>query len=205
MHGDLPFVGAESVIREITRRAGDLDVVVLDVRGTDETAAISVTLLTDLRDQFRAEGGEAVIVDPGRSVLGLAAAPDAPSDTESATDLRVRYFLDGNSAIDYAEDAIIARRGGPAALARSVAAQDHPLLAGLSEPHVAVLRSALISRSYAEGELLARAGTVGHPAHGLFLVLSGTVDVGVTQPRVGRHARRGHHVRRRLRRRRTRL
>lgn len=90
MHGDLPFVGAESVIREITRRAGDLDVVVLDVRGTDETAAISVTLLTDLRDQFRAEGGEAVIVDPGRSVLGLAAAPDAPSDTESATDLRVR-------------------------------------------------------------------------------------------------------------------
>lgn len=204
MHGDLPFVGAESVIREITRRAGDLDVVVLDVRGTDETAAISVTLLTDLRDQFRAEGGEAVIVDPGRSVLGLAAAPDAPSDTESATDLRVSISSTA-TPIDYAEDAIIARRGGPAALARSVAAQDHPLLAGLSEPHVAVLRSALISRSYAEGELLARAGTVGHPAHGLFLVLSGTVDVGVTQPRVGRHARRGHHVRRRLRRRRTRL
>ncbi|HYN72966.1 MAG TPA: glutaminase A, partial [Nakamurella sp.] len=189
LHGDLLFAGAESVIREITSRAGDLDVIVLDIRGIDETAEISVKLLTDLRDQFRAEGGEAVIVDPGHSPLGMAGpessdgpAVDGPASGESAAVAggapavsRVRHFLDVNSAIEYAEDAIISRHGGRAALARTVAAEDHPLLAGLTPRQLALLRSALVPRSYADGELLAQ---VGHPAHGLFVVLSGMVDVG---------------------------
>jgi glutaminase len=193
LHGDLLFAGAESVIREITGRAGDLDVIVLDIRGIDETAEISVKLLKDLRDQFRAEGGEAVIVDPGHSPLSLA-GPDVPADgsadalnavaTGAPAGSRVRHFLDVNSAIEYAEDAIISKHGGRAALARVVSAEDHPLLAGLTQRQVALLRSALVSRSYADGELLAQ---VGDPAHGLFVVLSGMVDVGITQPHVGRH------------------
>ena len=194
LHGDLLFAGAESVIREITSRAGDLDVIVLDVRGIDETAEISVTLLRNLRDQFSAEGGEAVIVDPGHSAFSPA-EPDPPADgptagatgsavSPTATGSRVRHFLDVNSAIEYAEDVVIRRYGGRAALARTVSAADHPLLAGLTERQLALLRSALVPRSYADGELLAQ---VGHQAHGLFIVLSGMVDVGITQPHVGRH------------------
>ena len=66
LHGDLLFAGAESVIREITARAGDLDVIVLDIRGVDETAEVSRRLLLGLRDQLRTVGGEAVMVDPSR-------------------------------------------------------------------------------------------------------------------------------------------
>ena len=90
LHGDLQFAAAESVIREITSRAGDLDVIVLDIRGIDETAEISVKLLGDLRDQFSAEGGEAVIVDPGHSLLRggpESSGPqgvDGPASRESA-------------------------------------------------------------------------------------------------------------------------
>jgi glutaminase len=190
LHGDLLFAGAESVIREITGRAGDLDVIVLDIRGIDETAAISVKLLGDLRDQFSAEGGEAVIVDPGHSAFGPA-EPDLPADRATsavsapvAVGSRVRHFLDVNSAIEYAEDVVISRYGGGAALARTISAEDHPLLAGLTQRQLALLRSALVPRSYADGELLAQ---VGDQAHGLFVVLSGMVDVGITQPHVGRH------------------
>ena len=190
LHGDLLFAGAESVIREITARAGDLDVIVLDIRGIDETAAISVKLLGDLRDQFSAEGGEAVIVDPGHSAFSPA-EPDLPADRATsavsapvAVGSRVRHFLDVNSAIEYAEDVVISRYGGGAALARTISAEEHPLLAGLTERQLALLRSALLPRSYADGELLAQ---VGDQAHGLFVVLSGMVDVGITQPHVGRH------------------
>ncbi len=199
LHGDLLFAGAESVIREITDRAGDLDVIVLDVRGIDETAKISVKLLRDLRDQFSAEGGEAVIVDPGHSAfspaqpdpsidgatIGDATTDGATGASEpGATGTRVRHFLDVNSAIEYAEDVVINRYGGRAALARTVTADDHPLITGLTPRQVALLRAALVPRSYADGELLAQ---VGDPAHGLFLVLSGMVDVGIVQPHVGRH------------------
>ena len=190
LHGDLLFAGAESVIREITGRAGDLDVIVLDIRGIDETAAISVKLLGDLRDQFSAEGGEAVIVDPGHSAFSPA-EPDLPADRATsavsapvAVGSRVRHFLDVNSAIEYAEDVVISRYGGGAALARTISAEDHPLLAGLTPRQLGLLRPALVSRRYADGELLAQ---VGHAAHGLFIVLSGMVDVGITQPHVGRH------------------
>ena len=190
LHGDLLFAGAESVIREITGRAGDLDVIVLDIRGIDETAAISVKLLGDLRDQFSAEGGEAVIVDPGHSAF-RPAEPDLPADRATsavsapvAVGSRVRHFLDVNSAIEYAEDVVISRYGGGAALARTISAEDHPLLAGLTQRQLGLLRPALVSRRYADGELLAQ---VGHAAHGLFIVLSGMVDVGITQPHVGRH------------------
>ena len=78
------------MIREITSRASDLDVIVLDIRGIDETAAISVKLLGDLRDQFSAEGGEAVIVDPGHSAFSPA-EPDLPADrATSAVSARMR-------------------------------------------------------------------------------------------------------------------
>ena len=178
LHGDLLFAGAESVIREITARSGDLDVIVLDVRGVDDTADVSVRLLVDLREKFRALGGEAVIVDPGRSVVPM----DRPTDR--GTEPRVRHFLDVNSAIEYAEDTVIARYSGGEALTRTVAVQDHPLLSGLPAGQFDLVRSRLAGRSYADGEVVAQ---VGQEPHGLFLILSGMVDVGMTQPGVGRH------------------
>ena len=174
LHGDLLFAGAESVIREITSKANDLDLIVLDVRGVDETADISKKLLLGLRDQLRHVGGEAVLVDPHGSVAQLDPDPSK----------RVRHFPDVNAAVEYAEDALIARHGGTETAWRSIEVDDHPLLAGLSAEHLAVVRSRLEPRSYSDGEPVASAG---RPAKGLYLVLAGMIDLSLEQDDVRHH------------------
>ena len=67
--GDLQFAGVESVIREVSLRADDLDVIVLDVRGVDEVPAVARRLLLDLRNELLGAGCEAVLVDPHHALL----------------------------------------------------------------------------------------------------------------------------------------
>ena len=174
LHGDLLFAGTESVIREITARAADLDSIVLDVRGVDDTADVSKRLLLGLRDELRRIGVEAVLVDPARTVEPLD--PDAGK--------RVRHFSEVNAAIEYAEDALIARYGGVDTKPRSLLVQEHPLLAGLPEHQLDLVRDRLLARSYAGGEAMVLAG---QPAQGLYLVLSGMVDVTLAQAGVRHH------------------
>ncbi len=182
LHGDLLFAATESVIREITEAAGDLDVVVLDVRAVDETAAVSRGLLLGLRAQLARSGGESVLVDPARSVRGPAAdrsdgaAPDAADE--------VKHFPDLNAALEFAEDLLIARHGDAAIGARRVDVRDHALLVGLPDDQVRLLRSRMVARSYRDGEALVRSG---QDAHGLFLVLSGMIDVSVERDKVRHH------------------
>lgn len=168
------FTGAESVIREVTARASDLDVIVMDVRGVDETAEISRRLLLDLRDHLREVDCEAILVDPAYSVITL--------DPDPAK--RVRHFPDSNAAIEYAEDTLIERHGGVDAQWRTIDAQDHPLLVGLREHHLELVRSRLVSRSYRDADPVVRAG---ESPHGFFLVLSGMVDVSAQQGDVRHH------------------
>jgi glutaminase len=174
LHGDLLFAGAESVIREITARAGDLDVTVLDIRGVDETAEVSRRLLLGLRDQLRSVGGEAVMVDPARTVINLDPDPSK----------RIRHFPDVNAAIEYAEDSLISRYGGAGAKWRKIDVQDHPLLTGLPDHQLELVRSRLQPRSYRDAEPVVLAGQA---PHGLYLVLSGMVDVSAEQGNVRHH------------------
>jgi glutaminase len=174
LHGDLLFAGAESVIREITARAGDLDVTVLDIRGVDETAEVSRRLLLGLRDQLRAVGGEAVMVDPTRTVINLDPDPSK----------RMRHFPDVNAATEYAEDRLIARYGGAETKWRKIDVQDHPLLTGLPDHQLELVRSRLEPRSYRDAEPVVLAGQA---PHGLYLVLSGMVDVSAEQGNVRHH------------------
>ena len=138
LHGDLLFAGAESVIREITEKAGDVDYVVLDVRGVDDTADVSNRMLLGLRDELRRIGVEAVMVDPAHSVL--------PLDSDASK--RIRHFPDCNAAIEYVEDALIARYGDADAHWGPIQPQDHPLIAGLPDDLLTMLRSRLVPCSY---------------------------------------------------------
>ena len=84
LHGDLLFAATETVIREATDRAGDLDLMIVDTRAVGEVADVSRRMLVGLRDQLREHGCEVVLV---------------------ASDM--------NSAIEYCEDALIARYAEP--------------------------------------------------------------------------------------------
>jgi len=175
LHGDLLFAGAESVIRRLTRDADELDVIVLDIRGVDETAAVTRRMMLTTRDALRADGVEAVLVDPASTVVELD--PDQ--------DRRVRHFADLNAAVAYAEDVLIARHAGPDARARAIPVREHPLLRDLPADQLAMVESRLERRAYADGEEVVRSGD---PAQGLFLITAGPVEVSVEQ--AGAH----HHL-----------
>ncbi len=182
LHGDLLFAGAESIIREITARADEVDVIVLDVRGVDDVAGVARRMLLDLRDELLTTGGEAVIVDPHHTLLPR----EIPADQD---DRRVRRFADLNTAIEFAEDALIARYGGPGVAANRIPVADHPLLSGLSPGQRADLVRRMVIREFQHGEQLVRAG---QDPVGLFLILDGMVDVSVTLP--DGVERRRHHL-----------
>ena len=178
--GDLQFAGVESVIREISSRAEDLDIIVLDVRGVDEVADVARRLLLDLRDELLEAGGEAVLVDPHDALL--------KSDTGSADGNRpVRRFNDLNSAVEFAEDIVITRHADPGVAVESIEIDDHPLLIALSPTHRAALLGRLLIRRYEHGDQLVR---INQEPKGLFLILGGMVDMGIAIPSASDHTRR---------------
>ena len=167
LHGDLLFAGAESVVRQIQATAGDVDVMILDLRMIEDIADVAARMFLNLRDELRAAGVEVIIIDPFARVIPLDPDPEA----------RVRHFPDLNTAIEYAEDDLIRRFGGGEDLI-GVEAEQHPLLSGLPDEQLRLLLDRMSTVTYADGELLASAG---EPPHGLFLLLAGLVEVTRTQ------------------------
>ncbi|HOZ60318.1 MAG TPA: glutaminase, partial [Nakamurella multipartita] len=166
LHGDLLFAGAESVVRKLTRDADELDVIVLDIRGVDETAAVTRTMMRTVRDWLRADGVEAVIVDPQSTVLEL--------DPDPAK--RLRHFGDLNEAVGYAEDVLLARHAGADAQAQAIPIHEHPLLSGLPPEQLEAIVTRLVPHAYAAGDPVVRSGD---PTQGLFLITAGPVEVSV--------------------------
>ena len=173
LHGDMLFAGAESVIREITDRAVDVDVIGLDVRGIDDVSSVAAGLLLGLRDQLRQADVELVMVDPASTVLTL----------DADVGKRIRHFPDINAATEYAEDALINRHGGAASWA-TIDAADHPLVAGLDDRHLELITARLVPLTFADGEPIAAAG---QPPQGLYLLLAGMVNVSVQRAGVRHH------------------
>ena len=170
--GDLQFAGVESVIREISLRADSLDLIVLDVRGVDDVAAVARRLLLDLRNELLATGVDAVLVDPHQALL-------QPHAAGADGNRQVRRFDDLNSAIEFAEDIVITRYADPGVAVKSIELDDHPLLTALSPEHRAALLGRLLIRHYEHGDQLVR---VDQEPQGLFLILSGMVDIGIAIP-----------------------
>ena len=166
LHGDLLFAGAESVVRKLTLDADELDVIVLDIRGVDETAAVTRTMMRTVRDWLRADGVEAVIVDPQSTVLEL--------DPDPAK--RLRHFGDLNEAVGYAEEVLLARHAGADAQARAIPIRDHPLLSGLPPEQLEAIVTRLVPHTYDAGDSVVRSGD---PTQGLFLITAGPVEVSV--------------------------
>jgi glutaminase len=166
LHGDLLFAGAESVVRKLTRDADELDVIVLDIRGVDETAAVTRTMMRTVRDWLRADGVEAVIVDPQSTVLEL--------DPDPAK--RLRHFGDLNEAVGYAEDVLLARHAGADAQAQAIPIHEHPLLSGLPPEQLEAIVTRLVPHTYGAGDPVVRSGD---PTQGLFLITAGPVEVSV--------------------------
>ena len=145
-----------------------LDVIVLDIRGVDETAAVTRQMMLTARERLRADGVEAVLVDPASTIL----EPD-PDPAK-----RVRHFSNLNEALAYAEDVLLSRHAGPDHRTRAIPVREHPLLHGLPEDQLDLLLNRLVRRTYAAGDPVVRRGD---PTEGLFLITAGPVEVSVDQ------------------------
>ena len=102
LHGDLLFSGAESVVREVTQAADDLELVALDLRRINDVAEVSRRLLRSLRAALDEQGCGSAVIDPD----GLL--PGAGSDGEGSP---LQVFPTTAAATARFEDQLIERYG----------------------------------------------------------------------------------------------
>lgn len=162
LHGDLLFAGAESVVRAVTERGDDTELVVLDVRRVDEVARVAKTMLVELHDSLLADGHDGVLVDPEGI---LPRAGDGPPAA-------LRSFRTRNAAVEWCEDRLIERYGDPDCQTARVEVADHPLVTEIGAEAMRVIEPLLVRRRFADAEAIVAAGS---PAVGIYLILSGRV------------------------------
>ncbi len=77
LHGDLLFTGAEQALRTVEEDSADIEVVILEVSGVDDTNDVARSMLAGMRESLRRAGKDGCLVDPHRTVLAAGSASDA--------------------------------------------------------------------------------------------------------------------------------
>ncbi|BBZ32439.1 glutaminase A [Mycolicibacterium confluentis] len=77
LHGDLLFTGAEQALRTVEEDSADIEVVILEVSGVDDSNDVARSMLAGMRESLRRAGKEGCLVDPDRTVLTAGSASDA--------------------------------------------------------------------------------------------------------------------------------
>ncbi|MEO9221780.1 MAG: glutaminase, partial [Mycobacteriaceae bacterium] len=158
LHGDLLFTETESVIREVTARAAELDLLVVDVRDVVEVSPIARKLLGELQIRLTAQGCELVLVDPASTF-----DPD-PS--------RPR-MVGLNSALEYCEERLLQTYGSGLAPQR-IALEDHPAVRGLTATQLAEFADRTTPLDFTDGQPVIDHGVM---PPGALLIMSGRVEV----------------------------
>jgi glutaminase len=161
LHGDLLFAGAESVVREFTERAPELEVIVLDISRVSEIAGVARRMLAATRAALEERGCRLALVDPDGELAGA----------------QIEVFDDLDEATAWAEDRLIERHGGTLATSAPIALAEHGLAGDLRPDELGALRPLLERRSVAAGETVVAAGD--DPA-GIFFIVSGQATADVT-------------------------
>jgi glutaminase len=155
LHGDLLFAGAESVIREFTERAPELEVIVLDISRVSEIARVARSMLAATQASLRERGCVLALVDPDGELTG-------------ARDIEI--FDDLDEATAWAEDRLIERHGGTPATSAPIPLAEHGLAGDLRPDQLGALRPLLERRAVPAGE---RVVAAGDPPQGIFFIVSG--------------------------------
>jgi len=164
LHGDLLFAGAEAVVRELSDHARELDAIVLDVSRVAEMGDVARRLLREGRDRLGDDICRVAVVDPD-GMFPRAAQNGSP------------VFAEIDDALAWAEDLVIARRGGRALTPpERIADEHHPLLDALEPDQHRALGDLLERRHADPGERIVAAGDA--PA-GIFLIVSGQASAAV--------------------------
>src|SRR5690625_4554609 len=143
--GDLFFAGTESVVREVSRLAAEIQVVVLDVRRLDEVSDVALRMLRVLGAELAGDQRHLVLVDPDEIVAAAFSTTPVPN-----LDTRDR-------AVAWCESWLL-ERYGPPPRPGLVPVVDSPVLDLLDPDAAAALAARMQRRSYADGEVVRRVG-----------------------------------------------
>ncbi len=163
LNGDLLFAGAESMLRELSALPDDVELMVLDLRRTEQAGGVALRLLAQFRQQAAAAGRDLVLVESDGAVSAALAAADGP----------VPSFTARSAAVEYCENRLLERYGGQRVLAPHVPVTASPALAPLEEADAAALQSLMTARTYDDGDVIRR---VGLRFGGVYFITSGQVS-----------------------------
>ncbi|HET7415511.1 MAG TPA: glutaminase A, partial [Arthrobacter sp.] len=169
LHGDLLFAGTESMVREVSNLATDVELVILDLRRVDEVAEVSLRMLGEVRQKLSDSGDELALID-GEGTL---------AETFHDLDREVPTFITRSTAVEWAENELISRYGEELSLPSVVPFAESPALEPLSRGDIEQLEAMLESREYDDGDVIRR---VGQRFGGVHFIVSGKVTSTVPAP-----------------------
>jgi len=176
LHGDMGFPSIEAVVRRIVDASAGTDVAVVDLKRVTYIDESATPLLLQLIVDFGERGKQLVLSSPqahGRFIRRL-------EEQLAAADQwgRLRTFADLDSALEWAEDRLLA---APAAHERPAAVplSHHAICHGLAAADLAHLEQQLEARRFGAGELIIRRGD---PADAMYLLTRGLVSVTLALP-----------------------
>lgn len=159
--GDLFFAGTESVVRELSGLADDVELIVLDVRRLDEVNRVALEMLSTIAEQLAEANRHLLLVDPEGVV-----ADDLATRAVAVMDSR-------DLAVAWCENQLLARYGAPEARPAEVPLVDSPALALLDEADLTALVALMQRRRYDDGDVIRR---VGQRLGDVYFILSGRIS-----------------------------
>jgi SulP family sulfate permease len=182
LEGPIFFGTAERLARQVDAAVqGDVVFVVLDLRRVNELDSTGAAIVLQAAARLRAEGVELVLAHLGENTPAVAALRDAGVARISAP-----VFPDADAALEWAEDALVARHRGGGVAPAELAVEDIPVLSGLGDAERAVVASRLRRMVFAKGDVVIRQGDEDRS---LFIVAQGTTTVRVTVEGTSRQIR----------------
>lgn len=175
VEGVLFFGSAEHLVKQIESLPATARIVIIDLRRVSDIDTTASRMLEQTARRVGEEGRRLLLshLPPSRRLRGtlLARGVNAVIPAEN-------WFVDLDSALEYAEEDLLARHGvaddaaGPLPLAQSY------LATGLSARQLQALAGYLVPRSLAAGEMLFRQGDTGCS---LFVVTRGALSIHLPQ------------------------
>ena len=166
LNGDLLFAGTESMVRELSALEDGVELVVLDLRRTDQVSAVALRMLEKARQGMAETGRELVLVEANGSVA--AALGQAPGQ-----DRAVVSFASRGAAAEYCENRLLERYGNRLLLPTKVPVSASPALAPLEEADAIAVQALMTAKKYDDGEVIRRAGL---RFGGVYFITSGKVS-----------------------------
>ncbi|MEC5180403.1 glutaminase A [Arthrobacter sp. CG_A4] len=164
LNGDLLFAGTESMVRELSALEDDVELVVLDLRRTDQVGEVAVRMLGTAREGMAGAGRGLVLIEADGSVA---------ESLNQETGQPVPSYATRNAAVEYCENLLLAHYGNQLLLPDHVPVTASPALAPLEDADAEALQALMTARKYDDGDVIRR---VGLRFGGVYFITSGKVS-----------------------------